>query len=141
MDCIFCKIISGEIESSKVYEDQDILAFLDLHPINPGHTLVIPKNHSENIYDIPVEDLQKVVKVAKELAIKIKRTLKTDGISIFQMNENAGNQDIMHYHLHIIPRHEGDWFNNEIMKAVRKQQVTNPTREELNSVAAQIKED
>src|SRR5437764_1193684 len=71
-DCIFCKIIKGETESSVVYEDSDILAFLDKHPINLGHTLVIPKKHSVNIYDIPSEELQKIAKVTQELSIKIK---------------------------------------------------------------------
>lgn len=140
-DCIFCKIVTGEAESSIVYDDQDTLAFLDLHPVNPGHTLVIPKGHAVNIYDISSENLQKVAKVSQGLAIRIKKVLKADGISIFQMNERGGDQDIMHYHVHIIPRYEGDWFHEEIMKAIKKQQVTNPPRKELDSIATKIKED
>lgn len=138
-DCIFCKIVSGEIESSIVYEDEYIIAFLDIHPINPGHTLIIPKKHATNIYDISNEDLQKTAEVTQELAIKIKKVLKADGISIFQMNEPGGDQDIMHYHGHVIPRYIGDWFGKEIMKAIKRQQITNPSREELNSIAEKLK--
>ena len=109
-DCIFCKIVSGEAESSKVYEDEDVIGFLDLHPINQGHTLVISKKHATNIYDISIQDLEKISQVTQKLAIRIKKVLNADGISIFQMNERGGDQDVMHYHVHIIPRHEGDWF-------------------------------
>lgn len=138
-DCIFCKIVKGEAESSIIYEDQDIVAFLDIHPINPGHTLVIPKTHATNIYDISSENLQNIAKVTKELAIKIKKVLNADGISVFQMNEAGGDQAIMHYHMHIIPRYKGDWFHGEIKNVIQKQQATNPQRSELNSLASQIK--
>ncbi len=138
-DCIFCKIVNGEAESSIIYDNADIMAFLDMHPINPGHTLIIPKKHTANIYDIPKEILEKIAVVSKELSVRIKEVLNPDGISIFQMNEKAGDQDVMHYHVHVIPRYNGDWFHEEIMKAVKKQHVTNPSREELNSIAAKIK--
>ncbi len=137
-DCIFCKIVSKQAESSIVYEDEDVLTFLDLHPINPGHALVIPKRHATNIYDISVEDLAKIAKITQKIAVMIKGKLNADGISIFQMNERAGDQDIMHYHVHIIPRHQGDWFGEEIMKAIKKQSVTNPIRRELDEVADKI---
>lgn len=139
-DCIFCKIVSGETDSSIVYDDEDVMAFLDLHPINPGHTLVIPKKHTTNIYDISDEDLQKIAKVTQEIAIRMKKILNAEGISIFQMNERGGDQDIMHYHVHVIPRYKGDWFGGEIMKAIKRQAITNPSREELNSIASKIKE-
>lgn len=139
-DCIFCKIVSGEAESSIIYEDEDVMAFLDLHPINSGHTLVIPKKHATNIYDISNEDLQKTAKVTQELAVGIKRVLKANGISIFSMNEHGADQDVMHYHVHVIPRYTDDWFGDEIMKAIKKQQSTNPSREELDSIASKLKE-
>lgn len=138
-DCIFCKIVSGEVDSSFIYDDEDVIAFLDIHPINLGHTLIIPKKHVTNIYDISSRALQMIARVSQALAIKIKKVLKPDGISIFQMNERGGDQDIMHYHVHVIPRYEGDWFGEEIMKAIKKQQITNPTREKLNSIAKKIK--
>lgn len=138
-DCIFCKIVSGEAESSIVYDDAEVMAFLALNPINPGHTLIIPKKHAENIYDIPKEILEKIAVVSKELSVRIKKAMNCDGISIFQMNEEAGDQDIMHYHVHIIPRHNGDWFGEEIMKAVKILHNTNPSREELNSIASKLK--
>jgi len=138
-NCIFCKIVSGEAEVSLVYEDSDILAFLDKHPINPGHTLVIPKKHSVNIYDISSEELQKIAKITQEISIEIKKSLNSEGISIFQMNEIAGNQDVMHYHMHIIPRQTGDWFNSELQGIKKMQLSTNPSREELNSLAEKIR--
>lgn len=138
-DCIFCKIVSGEAESSIIHDEDDVMAFLDMHPINPGHTLIIPKKHATNVYDIPKETLEKIATLSKDLSIKIKENLNADGISIFQMNEKAGDQDVMHYHLHVIPRYEGDWFHEEIMKAVKTQHKTNPIREELNSIAAKIR--
>ena len=138
-DCIFCKIVSGEAESSIIYDDPDVMVFLDMHPINPGHALIIPKKHATNIYDIPKEILEKIAVVSQELSIRIKKVLNPDGISIFQMNEKTGDQDVMHYHLHVIPRQIGDWFGEEIMKAIKKQSVTNPTREELNSIAEKLK--
>jgi histidine triad (HIT) family protein len=138
-DCVFCKIVTGEFESSIVYEDQDILAFLDIHPINPGHILVIPKKHSVNIYDITSDELQKIAKVSQVLSLRIKKVLKAEGISIFQMNEKAGNQDVMHYHLHIIPRAQGDWFHVELQDVAKKQLAINPPRSELNSIAEKIK--
>lgn len=137
-DCIFCKIITGRADSSIIYDDQNVVAFLDIHPINTGHTLVIPKKHVTNIYDISGIDLQKIAKVTQKLAVKIKRVLKADGISIFQMNEKDGSQDIMHYHVHIIPRYKNDWFEEKMQEVVRRQQITNPSRQELNCVASKI---
>lgn len=138
-NCIFCKIVTGEAESSVVYDDPNVMAFMDLHPVNPGHTLIIPKRHSVNIYDTPTELLEKIVAVSKDLAIRTKEVVKADGVSIFQMNEIAGDQDVMHYHLHVIPRFKDDWFHEKIMIAVKKQSITNPTRGELDSLAAKIK--
>jgi len=140
-DCIFCKIVSGEAESSIIYEDPKVIAFLDIHPINPGHILVIPKKHAENIYDVPTKILGRITKVSQELSLKLKIVLHAEGISIFQMNEEAGNQDVMHYHMHIVPRYRDDWFHKEIMiKAIQLQQVINPKREELDSIAIKIRQ-
>lgn len=139
-NCIFCKIVSGEAESSIIYEDRHVMAFLDIHPVNPGHTLVISKKHAKNIYDIPGVTLSQITKISQDLALKIKKMLKAQGISMFQMNERAGDQDIMHYHLHIIPRYENDWFHEKIMvEAIRLQQATSPAREELDSIARKLK--
>ncbi|MEK7664021.1 MAG: HIT family protein [Patescibacteria group bacterium] len=112
MDCVFCKIVKDEIPSYKVYEDQDILAFLDIQPLTQGHTLVIPKKHCQDIFDIGESDLQKVIVSAKNVSEKIKNTLKADGIRISQSNGKAAGQDVMHFHLHVIPRYTDNGLSN-----------------------------
>lgn len=103
---IFQKIINGEIPCTKIYEDTDVLAFLDIHPNNLGHTLVIPKKHSKNIFDIETEDLEKIIVVAQKVAKAIKSGLGADGVKI-TINNNIG-QDVFHTHIHVIPRFEND---------------------------------
>ena len=110
MDCLFCKIIAGEIPSDKVYEDDTVFAFLDLHPLNIGHTLVVPKAHAANLYDTPDETLSNIATVIKKLSIAIKSTQSADGINIEMNNDPAAGQIIFHAHIHIIPRFSGDGF-------------------------------
>ncbi len=105
-DCIFCKIIKGEIPSFKVYEDEKVFAFEDINPISPGHTLVIPKNHAENIWDISEEDLLAVQRASRKIARGIKEALNVDGIACMQLNGRAVQQEVMHYHLHLVPRRD-----------------------------------
>ncbi len=108
MDCVFCKIVSGEFDSAKIYEDENILAFLDVAPFTKGHCLVVPKEHFENIFDISSEVLQKIIVTGKHIAEKIKQTLGADGIRLSQSNGKVAGQEVMHFHLHIIPRYEND---------------------------------
>lgn len=103
-DCIFCKIVAGEIPSFKIYEDPKVLAFADINPISRGHTLIIPKGHYENLWDIPEEDLMAVQRAAKSIAEAIRRALSPAGIACLQLNGRAVNQVVMHYHFHLIPR-------------------------------------
>lgn len=107
-DCIFCKIVKGEIPSLKVYEDDKVLAFEDINPISKGHTLIIPKKHAENIWELDEEDLIAVQKASKKLAHAIKESLNPDGIACLQLNGTAVNQVVMHYHFHLIPRSAGE---------------------------------
>jgi len=107
-DCIFCKIASGEIPSEKLYEDDAVFVFLDVHPINPGHALVIPKVHHVNIFDTPEETFTQVMTTAKKFAHLIKETLETDGINIGMNNEPAAGQAVFHAHVHVIPRFTND---------------------------------
>ncbi|OCN05207.1 HIT family hydrolase [Erysipelotrichaceae bacterium MTC7] len=103
--CIFCKIIDGEIPSYKVYEDQDVLAFLDISQVTKGHTLVIPKKHYENFVDVDTETMQKVMVVAQDLAKSYMNKLDCTGLNILSnVNEVAG-QSVFHFHVHIIPRY------------------------------------
>ncbi|MFN4181583.1 MAG: HIT family protein [Candidatus Paceibacteria bacterium] len=105
---MFCKIIAGDIPCYKVYEDEKTLAFLDIHPVNKGHTLVIPKKHAVNIYDIETEEIAEVVKTSKRLAPIIRDTVNAAGMNIHMNNEKAGGQAVFHAHIHLIPTHEND---------------------------------
>ena len=107
-NCIFCKIIAGEIPCTKVYEDDVSFAFLDINPINLGHTLLIPKDHHENLHEIPENLLSRLMPPLKKLANAIKESVRADGINIGQNNGSAAGQVVYHYHVHIIPRFSGD---------------------------------
>ena len=106
-DCIFCKIVKGEIPCFKVYEDERVLAFEDINPISEGHTLVIPKAHAENLWEIREEDLAAVQLAARKIAHALREALHPDGIATLQLNGKGANQVVMHYHLHLIPRSAG----------------------------------
>ena len=108
MDCIFCAIVDGEIPAARVYEDEHVLAFMDIAPANPGHTLVIPKQHYRNIFDMPAEVGSKIMQAAIPIANAIRAALNPDGLNLFQANEPAGFQTVFHFHLHLIPRWESD---------------------------------
>ncbi|WP_221288086.1 HIT family protein [Stygiolobus caldivivus] len=105
--CVFCKIVKGELKSQKVYEDENVIAFLDINPIHKGHTLVISKKHYDNIYEIPEEELEKLIVVVKKVAIAIKK-LGADGVNIVQNNDEAAGQRVFHIHFHVVPRYHGD---------------------------------
>lgn len=107
-DCIFCKIIKGEIPSSKVYEDDDVLAILDISQVTRGHTLVISKKHCSNFLSTPKEDMHKVMDVAQRIGQVAISVLGAKGVNILtNVNEEAG-QTIMHFHVHVIPRYVRD---------------------------------
>lgn len=106
--CLFCKIVTGDIPSEKVYEDNVAYAFLDIHPINPGHVLVVPKKHATNIFDTPDETLAHLAVVHKKIAKALKETLGAQGINVYANNEATAGQVIFHTHTHIIPRYKDD---------------------------------
>ncbi len=108
--CLFCKIANKEVPSTIVYEDDTVLAFLDINPVNIGHTLVIPKAHHENLYALPDDILAKMTLVIKKLSIAVKESVSADGINIAMNNGAAAGQVVEHAHIHIIPRHENDGF-------------------------------
>ena len=101
MDCLFCKIINGDIPSYTLYEDDDVLCFLDINPLSKGHTLVIPKKHYKDINDIPLEELNSINDASKKIVKLLTNTYKPNGIKLIQNNGSV--QEIKHYHLHIIP--------------------------------------
>ena len=106
-DCIFCKIIKGEIPSFKVYEDDRVFAFEDINPIAEGHTLLIPKIHAQDLWEISAEDLSAVHLASKKIIQAIKDALNPTGVVCLQLNGRGVNQIVMHYHLHLIPRTAG----------------------------------
>ena len=106
--CIFCKIINGDIPSKKIYEDDDVVAILDISQATKGHTLVLPKKHYANILEIEESDYLKVMSVAKKLADKLTKTFNTTGCNILNNCGELAGQTVMHFHVHIIPRYETD---------------------------------
>lgn len=108
--CIFCKIVRGELPSFKVYEDDKTLAFLDIRPVNRGHTLVVAKHHSQNIFDVPPEDWAAVGETVRMLAGRIEKAMGADGVNIHMNNREHAGQIVDHLHVHIIPRFKGDGF-------------------------------
>ncbi|MBE9582385.1 MAG: HIT family protein [Proteobacteria bacterium] len=108
MDCIFCKIVAGEIPSVKIYEDDRVLAFMDINPLNDGHILIIPKAHAATIHEISEADFLAVMSVTHKLAAAVQKTLAPEGINILQLNGEAANQVVPHLHVHIVPRWSGD---------------------------------
>ena len=107
-DCIFCAIADGEIPSFKIYEDDEVLAYLDINPFSEGHTLVIPKEHREGLLDADDALLAKLVSRVRKVAEHIKLALPCDGFNILQNNGEAAGQTVRHIHFHIIPRRNGD---------------------------------
>lgn len=107
-DCIFCKILRGELPAQMVQEDEHTAAFMDINPWTRGHAVVIPKNHSVNLYEVPDEDLARATQAAKRLAITMKEKLRCDGVNLLNSCEPAAWQTIFHLHIHVIPRYDGD---------------------------------
>jgi histidine triad (HIT) family protein len=106
--CAFCGIVAGSLPTAKVAEDETTLAFLTIAPATEGHALVIPKHHSRNIFDIPDGDLAAVMRMAKSVAQRQRERLRCEGVSLYQANEPAGFQTVFHFHVHVVPRWEGD---------------------------------
>lgn len=107
-NCIFCKIINGEIPSARVYEDEEFVIMLDIGPASFGHALLIPKDHYANIYEMPDELLSKAICLAKKWGEKMVKALNADGLNLVQNNGLAAGQTVFHYHLHLIPRYDQD---------------------------------
>lgn len=106
--CMFCKIVNNTIPAHKIYEDEYTIAFLDIMPTHPGHTLVIPKDHFENIYTTPTELYCRIQMTVQKLSLAVRNGVNADGINIISNNEPAAGQVIFHSHVHIIPRHNND---------------------------------
>ncbi len=134
MECIFCKIIDGEIPSVKVLDEELVLAFMDINPSSPGHMLVIPKKHAENIFEISDNDLAAVIKGVKRCANAVKEALKAEGVTVLQLNGRASDQIVPHLHIHIIPRWENDGL------PISSWEMKPGNMEEIKDIARKVKE-
>lgn len=114
MDCIFCKIINGDIPGEKVYEDDEVLAIMDINPANKGHVLVIPREHYEKYTDLPDDLAGKIAKVTKKVANGVLKTTGAEGFNILNNNSKVAGQLVGHVHFHVIPRYENDGINIEL---------------------------
>ena len=129
-NCIFCKIVAGEIPSRTLFEDEDFKVMLDVGPASKGHALIVPKEHYANIYELPDELAGKAMRLAKRMATHMTNVLNCDGFNILQNNGEVAGQTVFHYHMHLIPRYKGSdemilWnanhFSDEQMDALAEQ--------------------
>lgn len=130
-DCIFCKLANGVFPTNTVYEDENFRAILDMGPATKGHALILPKEHADNLLELPDEVAAKALVVAKKVATKIKTKLSADGVNIVQNNGEVAGQTVMHFHIHVIPRYADD--NQKIGWVAGE-----PSAEELKAVCDQI---
>jgi len=107
-DCAFCKIAKKEISSFKVFENDDVYAFYDINPVSKYHTLVIPKKHYENLYDIPEKELVEIMKVVKKIVLMYRKKFGIKNVQIFNNSGKEAQQEVPHFHFHIVPRKAGD---------------------------------
>jgi histidine triad (HIT) family protein len=135
-ECIFCDIVKGTVPESVVYYDEKVLAFMDIQPVNPGHVLVIPKVHASGLPDLDEETGAHMFKVGMRVANAVKRSgVKCEGVNLLLSDGRAAFQEILHVHLHIIPRFEGD----NLHIGFGRQYRLKPERNELDRIAAKIR--
>ncbi|CAK7056667.1 MAG: hypothetical protein DELT_01259 [Desulfovibrio sp.] len=133
--CIFCRIVKGELPSTRVYEDDALFAFLDINPISPGHTLLIPKGHYETLLDIPENTASLLLPAAQRIGKVLMNVTKSGGFNCLQNNFAAAGQIVFHSHIHIIPRMEGDglkqWPHNATIDAAAANAIAEAVRAAL----------
>ncbi len=131
-DCIFCKIVAGELPAEKVDEDEHTISFMDINPWTRGHALVIPRNHHKNLYEVDPEDLAHTVRAAQRLALRARDALGADGVNLLNSCEAAAWQTVFHLHVHVIPRYDDDPLR-------LPGQPQEPADGELAAVAAELR--
>jgi histidine triad (HIT) family protein len=131
-DCVFCKIVAGQIPSTRVFEDEHTLAFMDIGHVNPGHVLVAVKKHAANVFELEEAQAEAVARTSVKVSRALKKAFEPEGLSVYQANGKAAGQTVFHYHVHLLPRHAGDGM--ELTWPVK-----NPPREKLEEYAAKIK--
>ena len=131
-NCVFCRIVARQIPATVVHEDEDTIAFMDLGQVNPGHVLVTLKAHVENVFGLEPKQAAAVSVTAARLARAIRAAYAPHGLSVYQANGSAAGQTVLHYHVHLVPRYEGDGM-------ALSWPVKNPPREKLEEYAAKIR--
>jgi histidine triad (HIT) family protein len=134
-DCLFCKIIKGEIPSVKIFENDSIFAFLDIEPLSDGHCLVIPKKHSEDIFNTDKKTLQEIIYIIQDLSEIMKKKLGTDGVNIFNNSGKSAEQGVFHLHFHVVPRYKNDGLKTVQCLSDKAKKVN---LEELKKIAEKI---
>jgi len=130
-NCLFCNIAAGEIPSCTIYEDEEVRVILDLGPATKGHALILPKEHSANLYELPDDTAGAVMQLAKKMAYMLREKLHCDGLNLMQNNGATAGQTVEHFHLHIIPRYLDDGQNINFVHG-------EPSQEELEAVRSEI---
>jgi histidine triad (HIT) family protein len=130
--CVFCRIVAREIPATVVHEDEHTLAFMDLGQVNPGHVLIAVKAHAENLYALNDGQASAVLRTAARVARAIRDAFAPEGLSVYQANGKAAGQTVFHYHVHLVPRYEGDGM-------ALTWPVKNPPREKLEEAAAKVR--
>ncbi|MFW9609074.1 MAG: HIT family protein [Aquaspirillum sp.] len=131
-ECIFCRLIAGEIPAAVVYEDDQTVAFMDIGQVNPGHVLVASKRHAANLFELTADEAAAVMRTVHHIAQAVQHAFQPPGLTLFQANGKAGDQTVFHFHIHILPRHVDDGV---ALSWPRKE----PPRELLHQYATQIK--
>jgi histidine triad (HIT) family protein len=131
-NCVFCKIVAGQIPSTRVYEDEHTVAFMDIGQVNPGHVLLAVKKHAANVFELDETQAQAVARAMVKVSKAVKEAFQPEGLSVYQANGTAAGQTVFHYHVHLLPRHAGDGM--ELTWPVK-----NPPREKLEEYAGKIR--
>lgn len=140
-NCIFCAIVAKRAPASIVYESDGAMAFLDIHPVVEGHTLVVPKRHCRNLFDLDDESGRAVMHASRVVARALRAAFKADGLTVLQSNERAGGQTIFHYHAHLVPRFLGDGLMSrpDIERLMQWRARPAPPRDALEQIAEKIR--
>ena len=138
MNCVFCRILNNELSSSRVVEDEHTVAFLDIHPISPGHTLVVPRRHVESYTDLSSEEVAQLAQAGRLVAAHLKMTLAgCEGVSLSLADGTSAGQEVPHAHLHVIPRRRGDGFGWKFPPGYSAEAAP---RDQLEAVAALLRD-
>jgi len=132
-DCIFCKLANGEIPTNAIYEDDDFKVILDVAPATRGHALILPKEHADNLYELPDEIASKALVLAKKMATQMTEKLQCEGFNLLQNNGEIAGQTVTHFHIHLIPRYQEDGQRTHLVEG-------KPTEENMEALRKQITE-